>query len=574
MALASANAVSPTPAVSNAAGANAPAALAGSGTGGTFTDSLEAVLAPQGAPGAANGDDDTHLVMLGQGKLAKLKNKLKNGDPALVLVPQQIQQQAFLQKLQASNTGIDMPALRAALAKTDPNAGTPAKPVLNPATGEAATPPTAPNALNSQSSAAPSAPMTAPQTAGAVNPANVAAPQTAAANPASSTAQADPSKKAAHAATQKKLAAALIKTAQAPVVETGADDGSKVPNAKIANAKTPAKSSDKDDTAAMSADAIQALGAKIAATAGAANTSGTAHSAARSVAVTEVAARTAPAVPTVTKLESAAMSNATDVATHQPAAQAKVEAQALPVQFDASTANSKDGDASSQNGQDNGTGKNAAQPGNTHAANDTPKSSPAPAPQVFAADQQPSAPTHTPASTTANTDAGTGNVVASTPVQPVHIATTLQVSQQTQHNPAPDQTAFDALGVAIAARSKDGEKQFDINMHPADLGKIDVRISVDSDGKAQAHLTAEHPQTLQLLKQDQTTLAQNLRDAGLNLANNGLNFSLKGEQQPSTPTFNARSRSLSIEAVQTPDVVSSNSSASIAPGDSRLDIRV
>jgi flagellar hook-length control protein FliK len=111
-------------------------------------------------------------------------------------------------------------------------------------------------------------------------------------------------------------------------------------------------------------------------------------------------------------------------------------------------------------------------------------------------------------------------------------------------------------------------------MHPADLGKIDVRISVNSDGQAQAHLTAEHPQTLQLLKQDQTTLAQNLRDAGLNLANNGLNFSLKGEQQPSTPTFNARSRALSISAVQTADVSPTSSNASLAPGDSRLDIRV
>ena len=101
-----------------------------------------------------------------------------------------------------------------------------------------------------------------------------------------------------------------------------------------------------------------------------------------------------------------------------------------------------------------------------------------------------------------------------------------------------------------------------------------MRISVDSSGQAQAHLTAEHPQTLQLLKQDQTTLAQNLRDAGLNLANNGLNFSLKGEQQSSTPTFNTRSRALSIAAVQTPDIVSTSSSANIAPGDSRLDILV
>ena len=128
--------------------------------------------------------------------------------------------------------------------------------------------------------------------------------------------------------------------------------------------------------------------------------------------------------------------------------------------------------------------------------------------------------------------------------------------------------------MAIAARSKDGEKQFDINMHPAELGKIDVRISVDADGKAQAHLSAEHPQTLQLLQNDKATLERNLRDAGLDLSNNGLNFSLKGEQQSSTPTFNARSRALSIAAVQSPDISSTSSSANIAPGDSRLDIRV
>ena len=41
MALASANAVSPTPAASTAAGTNTAAALAGNGTAGTFIDSLE-----------------------------------------------------------------------------------------------------------------------------------------------------------------------------------------------------------------------------------------------------------------------------------------------------------------------------------------------------------------------------------------------------------------------------------------------------------------------------------------------------------------------------------------------------
>ena len=169
---------------------------------------------------------------------------------------------------------------------------------------------------------------------------------------------------------------------------------------------------------------------------------------------------------------------------------------------------------------------------------------------------------------------GRSGAAVSTPVTPSHIATTLQVSQQTQHSTPSDDATFAALGVAIAARSKDGEKQFDINMHPAELGRVDVRISVDADGKAQAHLSAEHPQTLQLLQNDNGTLELNLRDAGLDVANNGLSFSLKGEQQSSTPTFNARSRALSIATVQTADISSTASGSSSAPGDSRLDIRV
>jgi flagellar hook-length control protein FliK len=111
-------------------------------------------------------------------------------------------------------------------------------------------------------------------------------------------------------------------------------------------------------------------------------------------------------------------------------------------------------------------------------------------------------------------------------------------------------------------------------MEPAELGRVDVRISVDAAGKAQAHLTADKPQTLQMLQRDSQTLERSLKDAGLNLSNNGLNFSLKGEQQSSTPTFVARNRALSINSVQTIDTVSSTSGTSTAPGDSRLDIRV
>jgi flagellar hook-length control protein FliK len=314
------------------------------------------------------------------------------------------------------------------------------------------------------------------------------------------------------------------------------------------------------------------MAVKIAATAGATDSSEAGQVAAKGVGAAEVASRTAAATPTITKVETAAMANATQTATHTPAAQAKIEAQALPVQFDAKPSDSKDGNADSKSG---GGDKGQAQPGSVRSAADTQKSADAPAPNFPDAQPSAPAPSHTNGAST-NTNLATAvNTQAATPATTTpQIAATLHVSQQPQQNMPADQATFAALGVAIAAKSKDGEKQFDINMHPAELGRVDVRISVDADGKTQAHLSAEHPQTLQLLQNDKTTLERSLRDAGLNVANNGLSFSLKGEQQPSTPTFTARSRALSISAIQTADISSTSSHASLAPGDSRLDIRV
>ncbi|HEY8948025.1 MAG TPA: flagellar hook-length control protein FliK [Rhizomicrobium sp.] len=569
MALSAANAVSPTPAVDNTVRGNTSIAGSGNGNGGTFTDNLEAVLTPQSADGkqGAGNDNGTANTPFGHHALAKLKNKLKNGDlaAAAALTPQQLQQQqAFIKKLSANNTGIDIPALRGAMGKGNHIAGQQhILPALNPLNGKIsqANAPSDPTAFDAAVNAAAN-----PQdaTANVAEATTATVPQAQAAAP-----NVDPSKGAAHAATQKKLVAALAKTAQAPVLKDGAADGSKVPNAKIAHPHAPTQKAAANSTPAADGETVQALAAKIAATAGATNAADTAQTAAKGVAVAEVASRKTQAAPTVTKIETAAITNATQTATHAPTPQAKIEAQALPVQFDAQPSDAKSDGNGTQSGAD---GKSQAQTGSARTAGEAPQQ--ANTPDTNFASAQPSTPAHANTTTASTTTATDANAAIPAPISTAHVATTLQVSQQPQHSAAPDQTTLADLGIAIAARSKDGEKQFDINMHPADLGKIDVRISVGPDGQAQAHLTAEHPQTLQLLKQDQSTLAQNLRDAGLNLANSGLNFSLKGEQQPSTPTFNARSRALSITAVQTPDVISTNSSANIAPGDSRLDIRV
>jgi flagellar hook-length control protein FliK len=85
--------------------------------------------------------------------------------------------------------------------------------------------------------------------------------------------------------------------------------------------------------------------------------------------------------------------------------------------------------------------------------------------------------------------------------------------------------------VAIFARSQSGAKQFDIRLDPPELGRVEVRLSIDAGGKAQAHLTADHSDTLTLLRQDAPALTRALREAGLDVSQDGLNFSLRGQQQ-------------------------------------------
>lgn len=185
----------------------------------------------------------------------------------------------------------------------------------------------------------------------------------------------------------------------------------------------------------------------------------------------------------------------------------------------------------------------------------------------------PAAPAQPPALAQNLLAAGLGPIVPAAGTSAAAPAATLHIA--TAHDDAvPD---LDILAVSVAARALSGAKEFEIRLDPPELGRVDVRLSIDASGKTQAHMTADQPQTLNLLQKDAPTLTQALRDAGLDVSQGGLNFSLRGQDRQGGDGGHGvpgRRANLSVSRV----IGAAQSVAAISAGgaaaDARLDIHV
>ena len=76
--------------------------------------------------------------------------------------------------------------------------------------------------------------------------------------------------------------------------------------------------------------------------------------------------------------------------------------------------------------------------------------------------------------------------------------------------PPSDQVAVQ-IQRAISAQAQ----RFSIRLEPAELGRIDVRLDFSRDGKLQAAITVERPETFDLLQRDIQSLERSLKESGL-----------------------------------------------------------
>ena len=95
---------------------------------------------------------------------------------------------------------------------------------------------------------------------------------------------------------------------------------------------------------------------------------------------------------------------------------------------------------------------------------------------------------------------------------------------QTIHGP---QMAAQNLAMHIKRNFANGVNRFEVRLDPPELGRIDVRLDMNADGRVAASLTVDRPETLDLLQRDARLLQKALQDAGINLEDSNLNFSLR-----------------------------------------------
>jgi flagellar hook-length control protein FliK len=92
--------------------------------------------------------------------------------------------------------------------------------------------------------------------------------------------------------------------------------------------------------------------------------------------------------------------------------------------------------------------------------------------------------------------------------------------------------ATEMVNLRIQKAMVNQETHFKMQLHPKELGRVDVQLQFAEDGKLMTIISADRADTLNLLQKDAANLHRMLQNAGLNSDAGGMEFNLRGEQDP------------------------------------------
>lgn len=113
---------------------------------------------------------------------------------------------------------------------------------------------------------------------------------------------------------------------------------------------------------------------------------------------------------------------------------------------------------------------------------------------------------------------------------PVNTQGTHDVQRPAAPTPARAQI-LEQVVVQVKQAAQDGVSQIRIQLHPEDLGKVDVQLTTTADGKTSVSIASDNRNTLAMLQNEARSLQDALRDIGLKTDAGSLSFNLRDPGQ-------------------------------------------
>ncbi len=96
-------------------------------------------------------------------------------------------------------------------------------------------------------------------------------------------------------------------------------------------------------------------------------------------------------------------------------------------------------------------------------------------------------------------------------------------------NAALAREAIDQVVVKVRAAAENGVRQVSVKLNPPELGRIDVQIDMNADGKTSLSIMADNRETLSMMQKGARELERSLMDVGIKTDMGSLNFNLRGD---------------------------------------------
>ncbi len=165
------------------------------------------------------------------------------------------------------------------------------------------------------------------------------------------------------------------------------------------------------------------------------------------------------------------------------------------------------------------------------------------------------------------------------PAGPLSFASEVAQKVAAQTQAAGSVVPVHALAVTIAARASTGSTRFDIKLDPPELGRIEVQMTLDREGRVKSKMVVEKQETLELLQRDQRNLERTLAQAGVETTDGGIEFSLKDQGADSRQSDGDRQGRTWQAAVEDPDAsatmaVNAATYSRLAAARGGIDIRI